>query len=222
METGHEMTGSLDEAGSMTDTTTTDPRPTFAATLKTAGEVIAAVTPERLGDPTPCTEMDVRALLGHIVNVVHRATAIGRKENPFEMTPFQGEPGLTAWNDAVAEYESVWSDDTVLDVPSPLPWAPGDGRAVLTTYVYELTVHTWDLATAIGVSPSWDPAALQMAATGVDTNMPATNRHEVFAPIKAQLPPHLAALPDPFLDAVPVADDAPLIDKIVAWSGRRP
>jgi len=28
--------------------------------------------------------------------------------------------------------------------------------------------------------------------------------------------------PDPFDDPVPVPDDAPLIDRLVAWNGRRP
>jgi uncharacterized protein (TIGR03086 family) len=217
------MTGFRDEGAGMT--TATDPRPIFAAALRTATDTIASVPPGRLGDPTPCTELDVRGLLGHMVNVLQRATAIGRKENPFEVPRLETLPGdewLAAWNDAVAEYEEVWSDDSVLDVPSPLPWAQGDGRVVIGGYVNEITIHTWDLATALGVTPAWDQAVLEHVAAGVGQGMPATNRTEVFAPIKAQLPPHLAALPDPFLDAVPVPDDAPLIDKIVAWSGRNP
>ena len=204
--------------------TITDARPIFAAALHTAGDVVAAVTPERLGDPTPCSEFAVRDLLGHLVGLVDRITAIGRKENPFEVAErtVNGERWLEAWNAAVDEYVEVWSDDAVLDVPSPLPWAPGDGRVVVAMYVTELTIHTWDLATALGITPAWDQAVLELAVQGVGTGMPATNRHETFAPIKAQLPPEVAALPDPFADAVPVPDDAPLIDKIVAWSGRQP
>ena len=90
----------------------------------------------------------MRQLLGHIVNVVQRATVIGRKENPFEVPPVEGvadDGWLAAWTDTVAEYTSVWSDDSVLDVPSPLPWIQGTGRDVIAGYVGELTVHTWDL-----------------------------------------------------------------------------
>jgi uncharacterized protein (TIGR03086 family) len=220
------MTGSPAEAAAMTTatTTSTDARPIFAAALATATDVVAAVTPDRLGGPTPCADFTVRDLLGHLVGLVDRVTTIGRKENPFEAAerPVRDDAWLDAWNDAVDEYVSVWSDDAVLDVPSPLPWAPGDGRVVIAMFVTELTIHTWDLGKALGIEPAWDEAVLELSVQGVGQGMPATNRHETFAPIKAQLPPEIAALPDPFADAVPVPDDAPAIDKIVAWSGRQP
>lgn len=203
---------------------TTDARPIFAEALRTATGVISKVTPDQLGAPTPCSEFAVRDLLEHLVGLVDRVAGIGRKEDPFGVAPrvVTEDAWLAAWNDAVTDYESVWSDDAVLDVPSPLPWAPGDGRAVIAMFVGELTIHTWDLGTALGFEPAWSEAALQLAASGVGQGMPATNRHEIFGPIKAQLPAHIAALPDPFADAVPVPDDAPLIDRIVAWSGRQP
>jgi uncharacterized protein (TIGR03086 family) len=227
METGHRMTGSEAEAVLMTTATTTntlDARPIFGAALTTATAVVAEVRPEQLDGPTPCSEFTVRDLLGHLVGMVDRITAIGRGENPFTVPPrdVAGDAWLDAWNAAVDEYVAVWTDDAALEVPSPLPWAPGDGRVVVAMYVTELTIHTWDLATALGITPAWDQAVLELAVQGVGTGMPATDRHATFAPIKAQLPPDLAALPDPFADAVPVPDDAPLIDRIVAWSGRTP
>lgn len=210
---------------STTPTNTLDARPIFGASLATAGDVIAAVTPDRLGDPTPCTEFTVRDLLGHLVGMVDRLTGIGRGENPFTAPPREGVPDAgwqAAWQDAVDKYVAVWSDDAAMAVPSPLPWVSGTGREVVAMFVTELTIHTWDLATAIGMTPAWDEAALTLAGQGVGTGMPAKNRYETFAAIKAQLPPELAALPDPFIDAVDIADDAPLIDRIVAWSGRQP
>jgi hypothetical protein len=36
------------------------------------------------------------------------------------------------------------------------------------------------------------------------------------------MPPEHREPTDPFADAVPVPDDAPLIDRLVAWNGRRP
>lgn len=203
----------------------TDPRPLFARTLATATDAVAAVRPDQLADPTPCTEMDVRALLGHLVAVLDRVAAIGRGEDPFAVAarePSGGDDWLAQWKDAAATLEAVWSDDRALDRPSPLPWAPGTGAHVLTAYLSELTVHTWDLATATGQQPAWDPDVLDVVAAGIGLGMPATGRAAIFAPVKAQLPPHLAALPDPFEDAVAVPDDAPPIDRIVAWNGRRP
>lgn len=208
-----------------TTTNTLDARPMFGAALATAGDTIAAVSPHQLDDPTPCTEFSVRDLLGHLVGMVDRATAIGFGENPFTVPAREGiadDGWQAAWQDAVDNYVAVWSDDAAFAVPSPLPWIEGTGREVIASYVTELTIHTWDLAKALGVTPAWDEAALALAGQGVGTGMPAKDRHEIFAAIKAQLPPELAALPDPFVDAVDVADDAPLIDRIVAWSGRQP
>src|SRR4051812_7295842 len=55
---------------------TTDPRPAFSLAAATARDVIAAVSPTHLQDPTPCSEFDVRALLGHLVAVFRRITSI--------------------------------------------------------------------------------------------------------------------------------------------------
>jgi uncharacterized protein (TIGR03086 family) len=202
--------------------TITDPRPEFATALATAGHLVAAVRPDQLDLPTPCDEYDVRALLGHLLNVLDRITAIGRGADPFALALREVADGFVAeWKAAAADLEVVWADDAALAIPSPLPWAPGTGADVLISYVSELTVHSWDLATATGQAVAWDDEVVALAASRMEF-LPPTDRAAIFAPIKANLPPHLAALPDPFRDAVPVAADAPLIDRLVAWNGRQP
>ena len=62
----------------------TDPRPLQARAVENARGAVAAVRPEQLTLPTPCTEFDVRALLGHIVAVLHRVAAVGRGEDSAE------------------------------------------------------------------------------------------------------------------------------------------
>ncbi|MCU1375580.1 MAG: hypothetical protein JWO68_2866 [Actinomycetia bacterium] len=197
-----------------------DPRPQFGAALATAGEVVAAVRPDHLGWATPCSEYDVGALLGHLLDVLDRLTAVGRGHDPFALPPradVADRGWLAAWHDAAGTLRATWADDATLDRPSPLPWAPGVGSDVLAKYVNELTVHTWDLAQGIGVAPAWDADVLAFVARGIGVGLPATGRAAIFAPMKGG-----AALPDPFEDAVPVPDDAPLIARIVAWSGRQP
>jgi hypothetical protein len=51
--------------------------------------------------------------------------------------------------------------------------------------------------------------------------LPGEHRAEIFAEVRDQmgLP---ADTPDAFAAAVPVPDDAPAIDRLVAWNGRRP
>src|SRR5438046_7282402 len=40
--------------------------PTFERVLDRANEVVDGVRPDQLGNPTPCTEWDVRAVINHI------------------------------------------------------------------------------------------------------------------------------------------------------------
>jgi uncharacterized protein (TIGR03086 family) len=197
-----------------------DPRPLFRDALRTATEVVEGVRPDQLHLPTPCEGMDVEAMLRHVVSVVDRIALIGRGGDPFSVTPRTTLEG--AWAEALADYESVWADDAALGVTSPLPWAPGDGRDVLRMYVFELTTHTWDLATATGQSPSWDDAVLAAAAEWTATNMGTTpaERAALFEPVYDALPPSFRDMPPPFGDPLPVADDASPLDKVVAWSGR--
>lgn len=214
----------------MTTTTTTtdtatDPRPIFASALETARNVIAAVRLDQLDGRTPCTDMNVRDLLGHLTGVLATVAAVGRGEDIFAVAA-QAPAADDAWLDRFdanrAELEAAWENGEALDRPTLVPWASESGAFALVVYVNEVTVHTWDLAAATGQQPAWDTAVLEMAAPENGFPLPAENRAALFAEFTKHLPAEYANEPDPFLDAVPVPDDAPLIDRIVAWSGRRP
>jgi uncharacterized protein (TIGR03086 family) len=197
--------------------TITDPRPTFASALATATDVVARIQPDQWGLATPCEDFDVHGMVTHLLAVIDRVTAVATQSDPFAVEP---RPVSTAqWNDACAALWQVWSDDAVLDIPSPLPWAPGDAAAALASFTTELTLHAWDLAAAIGIEVEWDEAVLADVAARMAETLPATGRAAFFAPFKEGLP---FTPPDPFVDAVPVAEDAPLVDRIVAWYGRQP
>ena len=128
---------------------------------------------------------------------------------------------MTAWDEAVAAIDAAWADDAALTIASPLPWAPGTGADALVSYVNEVTIHSWDLAQATGQAVAWDDDVLELAISRM-AFLPETGRAALFAPMKAGLPPHLRDAPDPYLDAVPVPAEAPLIARLVAWSGRQP
>jgi uncharacterized protein (TIGR03086 family) len=197
--------------------TRTDTRPLFATCLTATTDVVARIRPDQWGLPTPCEDFDVHGMVEHLLGVIDRITAVGTQSDPFAIEP---RPVSTAqWNEACARLWEVWSDDAVLDIPSPLAWAPGDGAAALANFVTELTLHTWDVATAIGVAVGWDDEVLADVARRMVETLPATGRAAFFAPFKVGLP---FTPPDPFVDAVPVPDDAPLVDRIVAWYGRQP
>ncbi len=52
--------------------------------------------------------------------------------------------------------------------------------------------------------------------------MPGEGRPAMFAAFKAGMPEPYRSGPDPWADAVPVPEDAPPIDRLVAWNGRQP
>lgn len=207
----------------MTTTTITDPRTTFADAVALATAVIDRVAPNQLANPTPCDDLDVAGLLGHMVVVLRRVAALGRGDDPFAagvMAPVEAD-FAGAWMAASREVEEAWADDAVLDRTMRLPWAENSGAAMLVSYLNEVTVHTWDLATATGQRPAWDPQIVSLAFDGIRF-LAGENRAAVFEALRSSLPPEERNFSDPFADAVAVPDDAPLIDRLVAWNGRQP
>jgi len=201
-----------------------DPRMVFAQAVALGTAVIGRVAPNQLRNATPCPEYDVRALLGHMVTVLRRVAALGRGDDPFTpevMAEVDGDRYHQAWLEAAHDVQAAWTDDAVLERTMRLPWAEKSGAAMLVSYVNEITVHTWDLAKATGQRPAWDPQVLSVAFDGIRF-MPADNRSAMFEAMKVAMPAAIRQFADPFADAVPVGDTAPLIDRLVAWNGRRP
>ncbi len=201
-----------------------DPRASFARAVALAGSVIGAVRPEQMDDPTPCGDKDVRSLLGHLVEVLDRVELIGRGENPFAVAArsVPDDAWLATWHQAAHDVQAAWSDDRVLERIVVLPWSQVSGGETLGGYVNEVTVHTWDLAVATGQQPAWDEQVLAVAFGAIRRILPATDRAAAIAAAAQSMPPERRSFPPPFAEAVDVATDAPLIDRLVAFNGRDP
>jgi uncharacterized protein (TIGR03086 family) len=191
-------------------TTPTDPRPGFFAAARTACDTVAGVSPAQLADPTPCSEYDVRALLGHLVAVFHRVTSVASGAPAIGSAPLVTDVPDGGWGSAARaalhDVEAAWSDPAVLGQEMQLPFGRLPGAAALSMYTGEISTHTWDLAVATGQSPAWNEQVLTDALTAVRTKLSAAERPAGV----------------PFADAVAVPDDAPLIHQLVAWQGRDP
>ncbi len=198
----------------------TDPRPILDRAIATGGGVIADVRPEQLTDPTPCTDMNVRTLLTHLISVLDRIAALGNGEDPFAITEttVPDDRWADAWKESGKRAANAWTDDAVLERPMALPWIQGSGADVLATYFSELTVHTWDLATATGQQPEWDDTVVTAALEAARQILPAENRRALYEEISTAM--GLDEVAVPFAEAVPIRDDAPAIDRLVAWNGR--
>ena len=200
----------------------TNPRPILDGVLAIGGLVIAGVRPEQLTDPTPCTGMDVRALLAHLIGALDRVAALGNGDDPLAVTESRVDDDRwpRAWRRSATRAAHAWNDDVVLEQPMALPWIEGSGAEVLASYFSELIVHTWDLATATGQHPEWDDTVVAAALEGAHRILPADNRRALYEQISSARGFDEVAVP--FAEAVPIAGDAPAIDRLVAWCGRDP
>jgi uncharacterized protein (TIGR03086 family) len=189
--------------------TTGDLRPALAAAYDQAIEISTTVRPDQLGAPTPCTKMDVAALLDHLVFASRRAAALGRGEAPpFEQTAPHVD--LTDVPDALraasAEARSAWSDDASLVRVLTMPWGVEyAGSALVGIYLVELATHSWDLAVATGTRN------LLGEPLGTDALACAE------ATIK---PEYRSDAGEPFGPEVPPADGASAWDRLGAFMGR--
>jgi uncharacterized protein (TIGR03086 family) len=108
----------------------------------------AAITDEQWGTPTPCSEWDVRQVVDHVVSAQARFGAMLGAEIP-------GEPTWAEVRDALA---AALEDDSVMTRTVAVPGL-GDlsGHQILEICTYDLLIHTWDVARAIGADETLPP-----------------------------------------------------------------
>src|SRR5580704_12636345 len=188
----------------------TDPRELHQRAMAQTETVVAAVEPDQLTLPTPCTEFDVRELLSHMVGGLNRIAIMGEGGDALAVAPrADGVPDdgwLTAYRTASSRARAAWADDATLDALIEVPWGKVPGRIALSGYVQEILTHGWDLARATGKPTELDP---ELASW-------------VLAVARQILPPEPRGGEIPFDPPVPVPPDAGPYARLAAWLGRQP
>lgn len=191
-------------------TVDTDPRFELKRAFDQAALVVKGVTPEQLGQPTPCSEFEVSALLNHLLGVAKRIAGIGRGEAQADELPTLNGVSADAWgaafDQAMDEALEAWRDDTLLTRDLVLPFGTFPGPLVAQIYVLELVVHSWDLAAATGQRSILDDDL-------ADSALPTAG---------AMLPPAPRGGEMPFGPVIAVADDRPVYDRLAGYLGRQP
>jgi uncharacterized protein (TIGR03086 family) len=172
--------------------------------------VVAGVPDEALAGPTPCPDMTVGALLDHIAGLSLAFTWAATKA-PLPDGPATASADATALPDdwrtlipsRLTDLAAAWQAPEAwegITMAGPVEMPAPDAALVALD---EVVVHGWDLARATG-QPYAVPDDL---LAGV---------HAFVSQFGDERPPGL------FGPAHPVADDAPLLDRVIALTGRDP
>lgn len=188
-----------------------DPRLNLALALDQVKLLTFTIEPELLDRPTPCTEFDLRALIGHLVGAVHRIAYIGEGGRGLDLPAASGAIEDTGWPGAVSRAKdrlaAAWADDAKLQMEVEVPWGFVPGFAALGGYVMEVATHTWDLAQVVHPDAPLDPEIAECAL-----------------PIAMRIVPADIRADDdlPFGEVQTVLADADPYTRLAAWLGRNP
>ncbi|HUZ53958.1 MAG TPA: TIGR03086 family metal-binding protein [Streptosporangiaceae bacterium] len=144
-----------------------DPRRLHRRAGEMTDRLISQISPAQLGLATPCSEWDVSALINHIVNGQLRFTALlTGQPGPERGEDVLGEDPAADFRSSFAGLADLLDEDGFLERTVPTPFGDGPGTQLVAMRVTELTLHSWDLASATGQSRMLDPelAAFAMAA----------------------------------------------------------
>jgi uncharacterized protein (TIGR03086 family) len=176
--------------------------------------LVSDVPDEMLDAPTPCPEYTVGDLLDHVGSLTLAFTAAATKSTAaVGSQPASGDASRLGedWRTRIprdlAALAQAWRD--------PAAWSgmtragpfdlPGEVAGVVA--LDELVIHGWDVARATGQAFDCDPRSLE-AAHGFVVQMAGPGQE--------------ATREGRFAPAIPVPDDAPLLDRVIALSGRHP
>jgi uncharacterized protein (TIGR03086 family) len=130
--------------------------------------------------PTPCTAWDVRALVNHVIGANRRYTMLlrGAPAGAVEATRAADHIGVDAvssFSTSANETEDAFREPGALDRVVHHPTGDRTGRELLSMRVLDVSVHTWDLARAIGADENLDPELAGFAlAIAMNTDLIAS------------------------------------------------
>jgi uncharacterized protein (TIGR03086 family) len=188
----------------------------FLAAQRAFTDRVHAVREDQWHAPTPDTEWDVAALVGHLVEE-HRWAApllhgqdlesAGKVVAGSRRLPVDGGVGANLaeeWDEAAVESSDAFSADGALDRTVALSRGDTPVKDYIDEMTFDLVVHGWDLGRAIGYP---------------EDDFPQDVVEAVYAGVQRYGDLSASGM---FAAPVDVPEDAPTIDKLVALTGRHP
>lgn len=189
-----------------------DPLEALDRAQTTAAALIARIDPADWNRPTPCDDWSVRDIINKMVASTITFTYFGRRErlkpaldlvNPAEMI---GDDPLGCFLAEATKCREVWRAPGALDGTAPSTVGEFPAKAVLNARIFDTTILTWDVATACGL------------AHGIDDDLAAY----VLRVAKALVPNVRSVNKDRYKDPSMLEESEPLVDQMIAATGRDP
>jgi uncharacterized protein (TIGR03086 family) len=174
--------------------------------LDSIDDKLRAVKPEHLALPTPCAGWTLDDLLRHMIGQHRGFAAAARGDTPdravWEEVDLGPDPNET-YRAAVAEVTIAFLNP----VGSFFLWGYGEfpPDAAWRMHSVDYLAHGWDVAKTIGVPADLDAA---LCATGIE--------------VTRRWPETAFGSGDPFGAHLPIGDDAPIGQRLMAYLGRDP
>lgn len=175
-----------------------DPITLFERAATRAAALARTVEPAQHTLPTPCSEWNVAALLEHMGGgAAYLLGSMGA-----DPAPAAGWPAATAVRACLDALRGPGALERRCPSPAGFEWSVGEAAA--GTAMDQL-IHTWDLATTLGVDADLDPETTEAIAAMFLPAMPEVGRQAGFVGPE-----------------VPVPADAPAEARLLGAMGRRP
>jgi len=184
----------------------------LATTLERSANATAAVArgvrPDQLDNSTPCGDWNVEELMNHLIGTMEYFAARGAGSEP--SGPPQPAP-RTTYEETVEHLEhaasataDAWGRPGALEQTIETGSGKMPASAMATMVASEILTHGWDLAKATGQRMPADDVDVDQVLAGMKQNLKPEARGQGFGP-EMQAP-----------------RDAPPIDRLAAFLGRKP
>ena len=156
----------------------------YTASLRWVSGLITATPMDAFDKPTPCSEWNVRLLIGHLIGTAHRARATATA------TPSAGVPHVVTDvpDDELATTYAQLADEIVAgfsavagDAPVRAPWGEVTALEAVTGFTVETTTHGWDLAVATGRPAIAPPGVAERCLASAAAVIPPRLRGVMYA-----------------------------------------
>jgi uncharacterized protein (TIGR03086 family) len=177
---------------------------------ESTGTIVDTVHRDQLGDATPCTKWNIADLINHIIGAAEFFGDLGEQGSSpedAEWPTYTDGDYATFFANQSRRLLAAFSEPGVMDRLMELPTGPSPGSLVIQVATGEIFVHGWDLAKAAGQELPSDRGVAEALWASEWPALSAAVRNE-----------H----PSVFAPEVPVADERPVIDRLVAFLGRNP